>query len=187
MTDSSNDSFLPRSGWQKIMWFGAGFGLLLTIITLLIGVGIVLWHVVDIIRNVSKTDLVFTFSSIGLVTLTLIRILAVLIGAAISFTGLAISFFAYEKATHFSGTINASESTVAKATLATYSPGIVGMIVGAIIIACAIFAKSDFKYEPGQTTTYEPGQTTTVTKNDNVKKTNSQMKTSSELTKKLPE
>ncbi|MGK7250332.1 hypothetical protein ACSNOU_14755 [Acinetobacter oleivorans] len=143
----SNLSDTPISSWQRLMWFGVGLGLLLTIIALLAGVGILLMQIVDIIETKGNKDLVFTFSSIGLVTTILIRLLAVLIGAAISFTGLAISFFAYEKAINFSGTLSASETTVAKATLATYSPGIVGMIVGAVIIICAIFAKSNFKYD----------------------------------------
>lgn len=151
MTDSDLPD-TPKTSWQKFMWFGVGFGLLLTIIVLLAGVGVLLVQIVDIIKT-KGDDLVFTFSGIGLVTTILIRLLAVLIGAAISFTGLAISFFAYEKAINFSGTMNASETTVAKATLATYSPGIVGMIVGAVIIICAIFAKSNFQYKPSQTTT----------------------------------
>ncbi|MFV5642467.1 hypothetical protein [Acinetobacter oleivorans] len=149
----SNLPDTPISGWQKFMWFGVGLGLFSIITALLVGVGLLLVQIVDIINNNGNKDLVFTFSSIGLVTTILIRLLAVLIGAAISFTGLAISFFAYEKAINFSGTMNASETTVAKATLATYSPGIVGMIVGAVIIICAIFAKSNFKYDSPQITT----------------------------------
>lgn len=153
MTDS-NLQDTPALSWQKFMWFGVGFGLLLTIIILLAGVGQLLLQLIDIIETKGSADLIFTFSSIGLVTTILIRLLAVLIGAAISFTGLAISFFAYEKATHFSGAMNSSEKTTTRVALTTYSPGIVGMIVGAVIIICAIGLKSQYVYKPSNTNTH---------------------------------
>lgn len=152
MSDSGS---VPETAlWQKKVWFGAGVGLLGTIIILLMVVGIVVWRTLDIIGLQANNDHLFTFFSIELITTTLIRLLAVLIGAAIAFSGLAISFFVHEKETKFGGVVNTpgtpiinTEATMAKATLATYSPGIIGMVVGAIIIACALFAKAEHQYQ----------------------------------------
>lgn len=163
--------------WKSYMWLGAGGGLLVTILILLIVTGLVLWRAVDLIEAQNRNNYEFTFLSIGLIAFTLIRLLAVLIGAAIAFAGLALSFFVHEKATKFGGVINTPESMIVKATesmaeivteptaakkpessmvkatLATYSPGIIGMVVGAVIIVCALFAKSEHEYRtPSQYT-----------------------------------
>lgn len=146
----------PRSQrWQELIWFGAGLGLLLTIVVLLSFVGITIWRATTFIEERKTADLAFTFSSIGLITLTLLRLLAVLIGAAISFAGLAVSFFAHDKATNLEGELRATGTGNAKATLAAYSPGIVGVFVGAIIIIFALFAKSEHKYEGSKTIVLE--------------------------------
>ncbi|MNK89889.1 hypothetical protein D3C87_1099160 [compost metagenome] len=142
--------------WQERIWLGVGLGLLLTIVMLLAFVGLTIWRTTSFIEERKAVDLAFTFSSMGLITLTLLRLLAVFIGAAISFAGLAISFYAHDRATGVDGEFRATGAGTAKATLATYSPGIVGVFVGAAIIIFALFAKSEHGYQGGKTIVLEP-------------------------------
>ncbi|MCV2362609.1 hypothetical protein LNV23_03990 [Paucibacter sp. DJ1R-11] len=99
-----------------------------------------------IIERNAAQDLVFTFASITHVNATLLRMVALLIGAAIGFGGLAVSFFAHEKATSLKFSHDAGDTSFAKGTLATYSPGLVGLVVGAAIIVCSLYAKTEYSY-----------------------------------------
>lgn len=139
----------PR--WQQVIWTGAGFGLLLTIIILLAFAGSTVARVMDVISQRHDADLAFVFASVGVVTLTLLRLLAILIGAAIAFAGLAVSFFAHANSTSLTGELPVQPTTSAKVELATYAPGIVGLFVGALIIVCALFARSKHDYRGPET------------------------------------
>jgi hypothetical protein len=149
---SSNGSHTPR--WQQAIWSGAGGGLLLTIVVLLAFSALTVWRIVDTIALQQQGDLYFVFAGIGLVTHSLLRLLAILVGAAISFAGLAISFFAHAQATTAQITIGSKAEAISPAafngTLSTYAPGLVGVVVGASVIACALFATSTHTYKPPQ-------------------------------------
>lgn len=143
-----NPSRITR--WQQGIWTGAGLGLLLTIAALLTFTGSTVSRVVELIAARTDADLAFLFSSIGVVTMTLLRLLAVLIGAAIAFAGLAVSFFAHEQPASLAGEASGSVGS-AKVALATYAPGIVGVLVGAIVIVCALLARSKHDYRGPET------------------------------------
>lgn len=141
--------------WHKYIWFGAGSGLFFVLILLLLFVAKTVSTLVEIMSLKGADDLAFIFSSIALIDLTLLRLLAILVGAAIAFAGLAVSFFAHDKATSLSGEIHESASAYAKAALSAYSPGIVGVVIGAIIIVTAVLATIEHSYSPPtKTVTY---------------------------------
>ena len=139
----------PR--WQQAIWTGAGLGLLLTILLLLAFAGFTIFRVVELVALRSDADLAFVFSSVGVVTLTLLRLLAILIGAAIAFAGLAVSFFSHERALSASAEVQVPVSTNTKAELVAYAPGLVGLVVGALVIVCALFARSKHDYKGPET------------------------------------
>lgn len=148
--------FPPKAQrWQISVWYGAGLGLLLTIAVLLTFTGVSIWRTTTLVAERTTADLSFTFASIGTINLTLLRLIAVLIGAAICFSGLAVSFFAHEKAMTLELGHEVLNAGSAKGTLATYSPGLVGMLVGMVIVVCALFSKSEHTYQGPKTTTLE--------------------------------
>lgn len=137
----------PTPRWQRIVWVGAGAGLLATIFTLLAIVGVTVGQVVESFRLKSDTPASVLLSGMSLVTLTLIRLLAVLIGGAIAFAGLAVSFFVHQQAVRLDVGVAEKELGNAKAALATHSPGIVAIVIGALVIVAALFAKATHSYE----------------------------------------
>jgi len=150
--------------WHRAMWMGAGTGLLLTILVLLYIVWATVTDVTAIVNGQityanaaaasegaraaaqSAASPAFIVSGISIVTLTLVRLLAILIGAAIAFAGIAVSFYAHAKGSHFSAGRGEGRSTLGRITLATHSPGIVGIVIGAAVIISAVVAKGRFDY-----------------------------------------
>ena len=136
----------PTPAWQRIIWIGAGGSLFLVIVFLLALVAWTVERVTGIIVSRPTADLAFITTGVGMVTLTLLRFLAILIGGAIAFAGLAVSFFTHDSV-NFMG-VGAEQNSLAipKMTLATYSPGIVGLIVGAAVMVSALYATSEHQY-----------------------------------------
>jgi hypothetical protein len=97
----------------------------------------------------SSPDYAFVFSGMSLVGSSSLRLLAMLIGGAIAFAGLAVSFFVHEKKTSFSANSAGGPENSAKLTLATYSPGIVAVVIGALVIIIAVLTKATHTYVPG--------------------------------------
>ena len=96
-------------------------------------------------------DLGFVLGSLGVVTQTLLRLLAILVGAAVAFAGLAVSFFAHEHESTASAQLGDKAGGSAKFALATYAPGVVGVIVGALIIVAALYARGKHAYSGPET------------------------------------
>ena len=134
--------------WQQRVWVACSFALLLVILVLLLLVGSALWHVMALLEQ-KTSDLAFIFSGMALVTSSLLRLLAILIGGAIAFVGLAVSFFAHQKATSIASDV-VHEQVNAKAALATNSPGIVAVVIGACVIIVSLFSKATHSYFPGR-------------------------------------
>lgn len=103
-------------------------------------------RVIGVISEKTDADLGFVMTGLGLVSLTLLRLLAILIGGAIAFAGLAVSFFAHDNASSLA--VGSDGNTSPKMALATYSPGIIGVVVGATVIVGALYAKSNHSYQP---------------------------------------
>jgi Na+/proline symporter len=133
--------------WQQTIWRWCSLGLLAMILLLIILVGITLAQVMEFLRD-RNSDNLFVFAGISLVTANLLRLIAILIGGAISFVGLAVSFFAHQKAITLDADIAKEELGNAKAALATHSPGIVAVLVGAVVIISALYAKGTHTYQP---------------------------------------
>lgn len=134
--------------WQRRVWVACSGALLLVIFVLLLLVGVALWKIMSLLEQ-KTTDLAFIFSGMALVTASLLRLLAILIGGAIAFVGLAVSFFAHQKATSLASDIG-HEQVNAKAALATNSPGIVAVVIGACVIIFALLSKGTHSYFPGR-------------------------------------
>lgn len=79
---------------------------------------------------------------------SLLRLLAILIGGAISFAGLAVSFYAHQQATSLGADAAREHLVNAKAALATNSPGIVAVVIGALVIIVALMLRSPHTYDP---------------------------------------
>jgi len=140
--------------WHQYVWMGAGVALFLVLILLLAFIGMTVASVMEIISSQQDADLSFVFSGVVLVNLTLLRLIALLIGAAIAFAGLAVSFYAHEKATSMSAKGRITEEASTGIVLRSFSPGIVGVIVGAVIIMTAILSTATHQYLP-PTVTFE--------------------------------
>lgn len=134
--------------WHKHIWIGAGVALFLILLLLLGFVGMTVSKIMNIISTQQNADLGFVFSGVVLINLTLLRLIAILIGAAIAFAGLAVSFFAHDKATSLSAQGKLSEDAATGGALKAFSPGIVGVVVGAIIILTAILSTATHHYLP---------------------------------------
>lgn len=142
----TDDGAVPR--WQQLIWIACSIGLLLLILALLLLVGEALREIMGLLEQKTR-DYAFLFSGMALVTASLLRLLAILIGGAIAFVGLAVSFFAHQKATSLGSDVT-HELMNAKVALATYSPGIVAVVIGAFIIIFSLHSKGTHSYYPGR-------------------------------------
>jgi hypothetical protein len=132
--------------WQRSLWVGVAIALGLFGLLLVILVSSALSRTNDLLTAHGGADLHFAFAGMALVNLTLLRLLAILIGAGMVFGGLAVSFFTHEATTRFTAG-RTDQSLGAKASLATSSPGIAAIVVGAAVILSALFSQSKHKYE----------------------------------------
>lgn len=134
------------SAWQAGMWKGVGIALGIAGLLLIGLVATSIYRTTSIIDAQSGADLAFTFSGLGLINNTLLRLLAMLIGAGIIFGGLAVSFFSSSESNRISLQAVPAAGESFKAMVATNTPGIVGIFMGGIIIIAALFARSTHNY-----------------------------------------
>jgi hypothetical protein len=135
-----------ESAWQAGMWKGVGIALGIAGLLLIGLVATSIFRTTSIIDANSGQDLAFTFSGLGLINNTLLRLLAMLIGAGIIFGGLAVSFFSSSDSNRISLQALPAAGESFKAMVATHTPGIVGIFMGGIIIVAALFARSTHDY-----------------------------------------
>lgn len=138
-------AILPMSEWEQGIWLWVARGLAVIGLVLIIFVAGTLIWITREVTILGGKDLAFSFSSIALLSLTLLRFLAILIGAGMVFGGLVVSFFAHAK----TSTLGAQGSVAGSPTsfnLATASPGLAAIVVGALVIVAALYAKGDHKY-----------------------------------------
>lgn len=133
--------------WQTMIWLGLGATLCALLIALLSLVAITQMRILTVIAKV-ETDLFFTAATLGHANLILLRLVVVLIGGGISFAGLAVSFFAHEKASEVSGA-GAASSQLPRVKLISHSPGVIAIVVGAALMACSLFVSSKVSYTAG--------------------------------------
>jgi hypothetical protein len=147
-----NDS-IAKEKWSRRIWTGAAISMLCAIAALTAFASITVTNVMATVSHHGSKDLSFAFAGISLVTLTLLRFIAILIGAAIAFAGLAVSFYTHDTATQANATL--VEGKVS-ASLGTHAPGLFGVAFGAMIICLALYAKSEHQYKSPQTVTINP-------------------------------
>lgn len=99
----------------------------------------------------SDSEYSFIFTGLALVNSSLLRLLAILIGGAIAFVGLAVSFFVHQKATSLDAGAERGSQQKATVALATNSPGLVAVVIGAAVIIVAVVTKTTHTFAPGET------------------------------------
>lgn len=129
--------------WQKATWLRASAFLGVVGILLCFLVLFTMYEMFAIVASENR-DSYFVFAGMTLLVGTLLRFLAILVGGGAVFAGLAVSFYTHEKATE----IKAEATNSAKGTLATSSPGIAAIVVGAVVIIAALFATGKYSYRP---------------------------------------
>ncbi|MFF7056709.1 hypothetical protein ACFY89_08525 [Achromobacter spanius] len=156
-------SSVPK--WQSMIWLGLGVALTALLMSILLLVALTQMRVLSVIQD-GGADPAFVASTLGSSNLILLRIIVVLIGGGISFAGLAVSFFSHESATVVS-VGEAPAVSVPKVSLVSRSPGTIAVFVGAVVIVCALFARTTAHYK-GPTTT-EVGEETDRAAEQNLK------------------
>jgi hypothetical protein len=169
--DQQSHDHVPS--WQRVIWLGCAIGLMVMIVGLIALVAYMLTKIMDLLQfkgpvivSVPDTsglnpntppkvmlyspDYAFVFTGISLVNSSLLRLLAILIGGAIAFVGLAVSFFVHQKTTSMDANATGGPEQNAKFALATNSPGLVAVVIGAIVIIVAVVTKATHTYVPGQ-------------------------------------
>ncbi len=146
--------------WQRIIWSVAAFGMFGIATGLLFVTYFTISGVLATIAGRNPvptagvvTDPVFTFVSLNVVSGTLIRLVACLIGAGIAFGGLAVSFFAHDSPIHVSGQIGAGgkpQQSAATGRIATHVPGVIAIVLGVALVAVAVLSKTanDYTWVP---------------------------------------
>lgn len=129
--------------WQNTTWTRASAVLGVVGILLCLLVFFTIYQMFAIVAS-DKHDTYFVFAGMTLLVGTLLRFLAILIGGGAVFAGLAVSFYTHANETQIEGDITAT----AKGKLATSSPGIAAIMVGAVVIIAALFAKGEYSYIP---------------------------------------
>lgn len=148
-----------------MIWLGLGVALTALLMSILLLVALTQMRVLSVIQD-GGADPAFVASTLGSSNLILLRIIVVLIGGGISFAGLAVSFFSHESATVVS-VGEAPAVSVPKVSLVSRSPGTIAVFVGAVVIVCALFARTTAHYK-GPTTT-EVGEETDRSAEQNLK------------------
>lgn len=157
MSNQQTESHTKK--WQQIIWVGVAVGLGVGFLLLIYFVSSTLASLGNIIVAFSgkavddhfNDKAVFLFSSVSLINLTLLRLLAILTGTGVIFGGLAVSFFTHAEANKLLISTGNTSQISPRGALATHSPGIVAVVVGAIIIISALYSKSEFNYDLGST------------------------------------
>lgn len=143
--DGAGDS-AAFSRWQRGLWIGVAGALGFTGLLLLAGVGYTVYQVTQVV-SANAGDRYFAYSGMTLLTLVMLRLLAILVGGGMAFAGLIVSFYTHSRATELSGS-QGDGATGLKGSLTTSSPGIAAIVVGALVIVGALYATSKFEYKP---------------------------------------
>lgn len=155
---SGNNEVTPL--WQTVIWRGTGVFLAISMLGLFAFAAYMVWRLVGLVDQSGTKDLGFVFASMGVLSHAVLRLIAMLIGASIAFAGLAVSFYTHSKQTTLTvGTGSVAATPLPRASLATYAPGLLGVVVGAAIVVAAIFAVGEHTYDAGTSITYDAAQT----------------------------
>jgi hypothetical protein len=131
--------------WQRNVWAGVAFALAAVVLVLIMIMAYTLNMAQQVFAQHVEKDRVFTFTGMALIASTLLRLLAIFFGAALSFGGLVVSFYVHE---HSKPTNASGGYAGLKASLSTNSPGIAAILVGSVIVIAALFATGDFDFQP---------------------------------------
>ena len=148
---TSHEKHDGTPSWQRRIWIGCSVGLMLVICLLCLISAFALGKTMLLLEDAGH-DHLFQFAGMILITGSLLRLLAILIGGAISFVGLAVSFFAHQRATSIDMSLAHEKEAMTTAALVTYSPGIVAIAIGAAIIISALYARGHYNYHPESVT-----------------------------------
>ncbi|WP_137763215.1 hypothetical protein [Nissabacter sp. SGAir0207] len=134
--------------WQQKIWLCMTIGLGIITLSMIGLIGFISYKTLDRVFSLRTEDMKFFVAGIGIIITSLIKLLSILIGGAIVFGGLAISFHTHDKITTLTGDVNDEKTPKIGANISTYSPGIVGIIIGGVIIVSTIYKENRINYEP---------------------------------------
>ena len=144
---------LAESAKLRRNWGRASFLLFLAFSALFAFAAYTMYKMYVLTSSQLNADLAFIFASNALTSTSLLRLIAAMAGSALAFAGLMISFFTHDKQTSLTaavggaqGTSQAQSSPDTNVSLSTYSPGIVAIVVGAIVVLGALFARATHDY-----------------------------------------
>ncbi|MCA2024850.1 hypothetical protein LDK53_02760 [Enterobacter sp. K16B] len=149
---NSHERKLKTPKWQMYVWASCGIILSLELLGLTVLAYVRTKEIATIVSRTAINDGAFILAGLSMSAFSLIRILAILIGSAIIFGGLSISFFTSERVNNVQVTGN--DKIPMSAQIASHSPGVMGILIGGIIIICALFAPTHFNYQQPVTFQY---------------------------------
>ena len=144
------DKDVPVGAMEKFLGFATAF-LLISFVILFAFVSMTVQSLSEGIKHPGQIDLAFVFAGSDLISTSLLRLVAAMAGSAIAFAGLIISFYTHKNQTTLMagatrGPDGAGGGFVPNISLSTYSPGIVAIVVGAMIIGGSLFSKATHEY-----------------------------------------
>ncbi|NIF21754.1 hypothetical protein [Candidatus Pantoea multigeneris] len=133
--------------WQSRVWMIVvlGFGLI-TVLCILYAC-YMLENEISILTEGLKKDPLMALTGTGMLGAQFLRGLSILMGGAVIFGGLSISFFSGQDTHIINGEVN--ESVKAKVSLSTRTPGVLGVITGGIIIVYALYTPYTYQHNAG--------------------------------------
>jgi hypothetical protein len=145
----------PRA-WR--VWIGVGVALLLATLLLFGLVAYASFEGLGIVRDHGQAGSSFLLLGLALAQAGLLRSLAMLIGLALSCGGLLVSFLALREAV----VVDAQSAGAGGGLkIQSTSPGVVAIVLGALVVIAALFSTTSLQLPPGdaQRALAGPGQT----------------------------
>ncbi|MCW2107159.1 UNVERIFIED_ORG: hypothetical protein M2402_004350 [Rahnella aquatilis] len=132
-----NESEHRFQNWQARIWRIVVIGFGVCVLFFVIYACYMLHAQIGLLLISAKTDSLAAITGTGMLGSQFLRGLSILIGGAVIFGGLSISFFSGSDMNSFS---RGGDNDVGKVSISTKTPGIVGVLVGGVIIIYAIQA-----------------------------------------------
>ncbi|WP_157060515.1 hypothetical protein [Pantoea sp. A4] len=151
--------------WQSRVWMVVvlGFGLI-TVLCILYAC-LVLDRQIPLLVSGINSNSMIAISGAAMIASQFLRGLSILMGGAIVFGGLSLSFFSGKDDSTFSTGDN--QSVFKSVTLTTKTPGIFGIVIGGVIILYALHIPYDFQYKKGEMSASNQQHSRPVSENKN--------------------
>jgi hypothetical protein len=140
----------PMTRWQQAMWAAVGLGLAASAAAVFWGVATIFLTLQNWLASVKTEDHYLIAFGVMILTFSSIRLVAILIGAALAFAGLLVSFLTISQSITASARRGEGVNS-ASGMFSTNSPGVAAIIVGAVVMVSALFRTTDARYAAPET------------------------------------